>query len=74
MCILIFKVLVDGKIKRIINRVMSSFERCDICKKIIKKRAYWVRSENNSDYCEMCWLDKKNWPKIHKVEVKVASV
>ena len=51
---------------------MSSIRKCDICKKTIENSAYHVRSEYDQyDYCDKCWIDRKNWPKIHK---KVASV
>ena len=41
---------------------------CDICKKNIEK---YVRVTSSMEmYCKKCWLDKKNWEKIHKTAVK----
>ncbi|MEK7550492.1 MAG: hypothetical protein AAB535_01800 [Patescibacteria group bacterium] len=41
---------------------------CDICKKEIKVGGIHVRLHlDTGQFCETCWIDKKNWPKIHKV-------
>ena len=36
---------------------------CDICKKEAKKQ---FRVNWKDLYCEKCWMDKKNWQKIHE--------
>lgn len=41
---------------------MSIKRFCDICKKEVKNP---IRVGWSSMYCEKCWKDKKNWPKIH---------
>jgi hypothetical protein len=41
---------------------------CDICNKEIIGGSYSTRGDyEHKYYCKICWLDKKNWPKIHKV-------
>lgn len=49
---------------------MSFKTFCDICDKEIKKEQFHVRGPHLSMeyYCESCWINKKNWAKIHKVD------
>lgn len=56
---------------------MSTITRCDICKRKIKEdrgvseisvRYYW--SDDGGEYCVNCWLDEKNWGRIHKTPKK----
>ncbi|KKP48015.1 MAG: hypothetical protein UR39_C0002G0118 [Candidatus Woesebacteria bacterium GW2011_GWA1_33_30] len=41
---------------------------CDICNKEAKEHISVGRS--NTLFCKKCWMDKKNWEKIHKDAVK----
>lgn len=43
---------------------------CDICNKEIKKDRFDVREPHFSMeyYCKACWINKKNWPIIHKLD------
>lgn len=41
---------------------------CDICEKEVGK---FIRVDMTRNmYCEKCWMDKKNWNKIHKDVLK----
>ncbi len=44
---------------------MATRHFCDICKREVENP---IRVEWEHQYCEKCWTDKKNWPKIHKVK------
>ena len=41
---------------------------CDICNEEIVDGGHHTRGNyEHKYYCEKCWLNKKNWPKIHKI-------
>lgn len=50
---------------------MSFKTYCDICNKEITEHEVSVRGEYPSKhYHNKCWLDKKNWSKIHKLDIE----
>jgi len=54
---------------------MSLKSFCDIClKEIIKSDdEIHVWTHPSKSYCENCWTDDKNWPKIHEVSKQTKS-
>jgi hypothetical protein len=51
---------------------MSTKTFCDICDKEIIGHDSEIKiwSHPMKTYCKICWTDKKNWPRIHKVRGK----
>lgn len=47
---------------------MSTIYVCDICKKEMKKRYFFVLGDDllRDHFCKKCWYDPKKWPLIHK--------
>ena len=47
---------------------MSLKTFCDICLKEIKNRdnEIYVWSNPSKHFCIKCWINKRNWSKIHK--------
>ncbi|OGM21090.1 hypothetical protein A2714_02045 [Candidatus Woesebacteria bacterium RIFCSPHIGHO2_01_FULL_38_9] len=44
---------------------------CDICEHLVENP---IRVDWRAMYCEKCWIDNKNWSKIHEIESKKMGI